>query len=53
MAEKKEVKLEPKTDLSAMLLVIVEEIGSIAPMAFKDIDVQNALKQADELVMKL
>lgn len=38
---------EPQTDLAKMLLVIVQEIAALAPLAFSEIDVSNALRQAD------
>ncbi len=43
---------EPTSHLGKLLLALVQEVGNTAPMAFKDVHVLEALKQADGLLPK-
>jgi hypothetical protein len=39
--------INPNTDLGKLLMVLVQEIGAISPLAFKEIDLLKAINQAD------
>jgi len=44
-----EISIEPNSDLGKLLLVIVQSIGSLEPQAFVNVDVANAIRQADAI----
>jgi hypothetical protein len=39
---------KPKTELGKLLLVLIEEVAGHSPGAFREIHLNNALKQADD-----
>lgn len=41
--------VEPKSDLGKLLMVLVQEVGSMSPLAFREINVRDAIEQADRL----
>ena len=43
---------EPKTEVSKLLLRIVQAVGAIDAAAFKDVYVEDALKTVDEIVQR-
>lgn len=38
-----------KSELAKLLEVLVREVGSISPMAFTGVNLQEAIRQADEI----
>lgn len=46
---KKEVVIEPKSDLGKLLLMLVQSVGTTEPRAFMDVNVENAIAQVDAL----